>query len=121
MRILADLHISPRTVEFLRSLGHDAVRVNEILPATVPDQDIVDLARSEGRTILTQDLDFSAIIALSGRSAPSLICLRLSSSRVEHVNHVLEQALPHLERDVENGVIATVTDASLRRRPLPLQ
>ena len=41
MRILADLHISPRTVEFLRSLGHEAVRVNEILPVTAADEVIV--------------------------------------------------------------------------------
>ena len=47
MRILADLHISPSTVEFLRSLGHEAVRVNEILPATVPDQRIVEAAIPE--------------------------------------------------------------------------
>lgn len=121
MRILADLHISPSTVEFLKSLSHDAVRVSEILPATAPDQLIVDVARSEGRTILTQDLDFSAIVALSGRSDPSLICLRLASSRIEHVNHLLEEALPNLERDVKEGMIVTVTDASLRRRHLPLQ
>lgn len=121
MRILADLRISPRTVEFLRSLGHEVVRVNEILPATAADKVIIDLAQSEGRTILTQDLDFSAIIALSGKRTPSLICLRLASSRIEHVNHMLEKALPHLERDVKEGVIATVTDDSLRRRRLPLQ
>lgn len=64
MRILADLHISPHTVDFLRSLGHETVRVNEVLPVTSPDEVIVDLAQSEGRTILTQDLDFSAIVAL---------------------------------------------------------
>jgi len=121
MRILADLHISPSTVEFLRSLGHDVARVNEVLPATAPDQQIVEVARAEGQTILTQDLDFSAIIALSGRNAPSLICLRLASSRIEHVNHLLEEALPHLDRDVEEGVIVTITDTSLRRRRLPLQ
>ena len=41
MRLLADLHISPRTVQFLRQLGHDVIRVNEILPATAPDPAIV--------------------------------------------------------------------------------
>jgi len=34
MRLLADLHISPRTVQFLQRLGHEVIRVNEILPAT---------------------------------------------------------------------------------------
>jgi hypothetical protein len=34
MRILADVHISPRTVQRLRDLGHDVVRVGESLPTT---------------------------------------------------------------------------------------
>jgi len=72
MRILADLHISPRTVNFLRQLGHDVVRVSEIMPATSSDAAIVDRASSENRIILTQDLDFSDIIALANRTSPSL-------------------------------------------------
>ena len=38
MRLLADLHISPHTIEFLRSLGHEVVRVSEILPTTASDE-----------------------------------------------------------------------------------
>ena len=83
MRLLADLHISPRTIAFLRSLGHDAIRADALLPANAPDLELVEAALKEGRTVLTQDLDFSAIIALTGRRAPSIITLRLFSSRVE--------------------------------------
>lgn len=65
MKLLADIHISPDTVRFLRDAGHDAVRVNEVLPPTSSDRGIVAYARAEGRIVLTQDLDFSAIVALS--------------------------------------------------------
>ena len=41
MKLLADLHISPRTVVFLRSLGHEVVRVDAILPKTASDEEIV--------------------------------------------------------------------------------
>ena len=94
MRLLADLHISPSTVAFLRTLGHDVVRVDAILPNTASDEEIVVAARAAGRSILTQDLDFSAIIALSGAHSPSLVSLRLGSSRVTHVNEVLARVLP---------------------------
>ncbi len=120
MRLLADLHISPRTVEFLRSLGHDVVRVDEILPPTAADKVIVARAIEEGRTVLTQDLDFSAIVALAGKNVPSLISLRLSSSRVEHVNEVLQEVLPAVERDIGEGAIVAVEDARIRSRPLPI-
>ena len=41
MRLLADLHISPQTVAFLKSLGHDVVRVNDILPVNAADELII--------------------------------------------------------------------------------
>jgi predicted nuclease of predicted toxin-antitoxin system len=78
MKLLADLHISPRTVAFLRTLGHEVVRVDAILPKTASDEEIVAAARDSGCSVLTQDLDFSAIVALSGARTPSLITLRLA-------------------------------------------
>jgi predicted nuclease of predicted toxin-antitoxin system len=107
-------------VEFLRQLGHDVIRINEILPATAPDPAIVARAVGDGRTILTQDLDFSALIVLTRKAAPSLISLRLSSSRIEHVNTVLHRILPELEEEVQRGVLVTVEDHRIRRRRLPL-
>ena len=44
MRLLADLHISPLTVAFLRSLGHDVVRVGDILPTNASDGLIIEQA-----------------------------------------------------------------------------
>lgn len=120
MRLLADMHISPRTVEFLRSLGHDVVRVDEVLPTTASDEAIIARAAEESRAVLTQDLDFSAAIALAGMSAPSLISVRLYSSRIEYVNAILQKVLPVLEQDVVAGMIITVEDHRLRRRRLPV-
>jgi hypothetical protein len=38
MRLLADMNISPLTVERLRGRGFDIVRLTEILPANTPDR-----------------------------------------------------------------------------------
>lgn len=120
MRLIADLHIAPRTVEFLKHLGHDVLRVPDVLPATAPDHEIVVYAAQDRRAILTQDLDFPAEIAVSGRTSPSVILLRLSSSRVDSVNNVLKDILPDLEQDVQDGALITVEDHRVRRRRLPL-
>ena len=120
MRLLADLQIAPRTVEYLKSLGHDVVRVSQVLPPTSPDHEIIAYAVSDRRAILTQDLDFSAEIAVSGQAHPSLVLLRLSSSRIEAVNAVLSDVLPTLEQEVSVGAIITVEDHRVRRRKLPL-
>jgi len=120
MRLLADLHIAPRTVEFLRTLGHDVCRVTDLLPANASDKEIVERAEQEHCTILTQDLDFSSIIALSGRRTPSLLSLRLNSSKVELVNVVLQRMLPVLASDLEQGALVTIEDQRIRMRRLPL-
>lgn len=120
MKILADMHISPVTVQFLRDLGHDVVRVNEILPADTSDNTIVETAIKSERVILTQDLDFSEIIAFSGNAYPSLISLRLSSSRIEYVNLILKSALSRIKKHVKEGSIISVEDKRIRIRKLPV-
>ncbi|MBI3058246.1 MAG: hypothetical protein HYY81_02890 [Deltaproteobacteria bacterium] len=70
--------------------------------------------------MVTKLLDLSATVALAGKSVPSLISLRLSSSRVEYVNTVLQKVLPGLEQDVLAGMMIAVEDQRIRRRPLPV-
>lgn len=120
MRLLADLHISPRTVQFLRELGRDILRVSDVLLPTASDHLILAKAAEQERVVLTQDLDFSHRIALSGNASPSLITLRLSSARVEYVNAMLQRTLPELEDEIRTGLMVTVEDHRIRRRRLPL-
>jgi predicted nuclease of predicted toxin-antitoxin system len=120
MRILADAHISPASVDFLRSLGHDMKRVGNVLSAEATDLEIVEYAAREDRVILTQDLDFSAIIALSGRTAPSVISMRLESARIETVNEILAVQLARLEAEVSRGILVTVEEDRIRIRSLPI-
>ena len=70
--------------------------------------------------MLTQDLDFSAIVALSGARTPSIISLRLGSARVEVVNQRLEAVLSIIEADVRAGAIVTVEENTVRTRMLPV-
>jgi predicted nuclease of predicted toxin-antitoxin system len=120
MRLLADMHVSPRTVAHLRGAGHDAIRVNEVLPANAKDEEIVAYALAQDRVILTQDLDFSRIVAASGLLRPSVISVRLASSRVEHVNDVLDRTLHAISPFTDEGAIVTVEDSRVRRRMLPV-
>lgn len=66
MKFLGDIPIGRATIEHLAAHGHDAVHVSALLPSTVTDLEIVVAAIREGRTILCFDLDFSAIVAVSG-------------------------------------------------------
>ena len=47
MRFLADAGISPKTVDFLRGTGHDAVHVRELGMQRAPDWFLVEMAQAE--------------------------------------------------------------------------
>lgn len=58
VRLLANMSISPQAVKVLQGEGWDVVRVSDLVPVNTSDADVLELARSENRVVLTQDLDF---------------------------------------------------------------
>jgi predicted nuclease of predicted toxin-antitoxin system len=119
-RLLADLNVSPLTVAVLRQHGWDVVRSSDLLPATAPDPEILALAGDQDRVLLTQDLDFSVLLALSGRERPSLITLRLSDSAPDVVTQRLIELELSLERALATSCAVTVEDEKIRIRKLPI-
>jgi len=76
MKFLADMGISPKTCAFLRGLGHNAVHLHQKELYRLPDPAILEKARLEKRILLTHDLDFGELIAISGVDLPSVIIFR---------------------------------------------
>src|SRR5712691_2497701 len=64
MRFLADAGVSPKTVEFLRQLGHEAVHVRALGLQRATDPELVARAREDSSVVLTFDLDFGDVLAL---------------------------------------------------------
>ncbi|MEA5488054.1 MULTISPECIES: DUF5615 family PIN-like protein [Pseudanabaena] len=121
IRLLADVHISPKTVGDLQKQGYEIVRSSEFLPANAPDINILEFARTENWVVLTQDLDFSMLVALSRYSQPSLITLRLSSAKPDIVTKKLLDVLPQIEEALQEGSAITIQDDSIRIRKLPVR
>lgn len=121
LRFLAHMNISPKTVEALRQHGWDIVRISQFLPVNASDQEVLEFARREERTVITQDLDFSALLALGGYDRPSLITLRLSVSDPETVTRRLLAVLPQIEGALRQGAAVTVEDVAVRLRRLPVR
>ncbi len=117
---LADLNLSPISVKLLRQAGWDVIRSSERLPANASDEEILALARRERRTILTQDLDFSAMLALRGLDQPNLITLRLANPDPEEVVRKLLEASTLLGRVLSHPCAVTIEDRGVRVRTLPI-
>lgn len=121
VRFVADMNISPLTVEVLASGGIDVVRVSDLLPVNASDEDILHWARQQRRVVITQDMDFSALLALGGHDQPSLVTLRLLNTDPEAVTERLRTVLPQIENALLHGCAVTVEDHAVRVRQLPIR
>jgi predicted nuclease of predicted toxin-antitoxin system len=111
MKLLADVHISPRTVTFLRGLGHDVVRVGS---------DYLRSTASECRYRRCGDRRLLRDRGTLRSTRPSVVLLRLVTAKIETVNDVLERALPMIEIDLAVGALVTVEEHQVRIRRLPI-
>ena len=86
----------------------------------LPDDKIIEKARRERRVLLTVDLDFSYLLAVSGATLPSVILFRLGNESYEIINQRLASVLNRFEKDLAAGAIISVSDCDFRVRQLPI-
>jgi predicted nuclease of predicted toxin-antitoxin system len=120
MKFLADMGISPRTVAWLRQQGYDAAHLSEQGLERLSDEAILTKARNEGRIVLTLDLDFSYLLAISQAQIPSVVLFRLGDTSYLEVTDRLNAVLKQCAPDLEAGAIISVRDNAIRVRKLPI-
>lgn len=120
MNFLADMGISLRTVSWLRSAGYDVVHLRQQGLQKLPDHEILIKACAEERIILTVDLDFAQLLAVSGDSLPSVILFRLGNENYHLINQCLTEILSQCQEDLEAGAIISVNNETFRVRRLPI-
>ena len=120
IRFLLDMGLAQSTGEFLRSRGHDVVHLREQGLERLPDDQIVAKAQEEKRAIVTHDLDFGRIVALSGSTVPSIVTLRLTNMTPAQVNTALKAVLSDATESLDRGALVTITDRGIRVRTLPI-
>ena len=73
MRLVVDMNLSPRWVGWLREAGFDAEHWSTIGDATATDAVVMRAAHDRVAVVITNDLDFGAMLASSGTEGPSVI------------------------------------------------
>ena len=112
--------ISPESVRYLRDRGFDAVHLHELGLDRLSDADVVDKAQREDYVILTHDLGFGELLALSGASLPTVVIFRLRSMRPSNLNRYLEILVNEHGRALTEGAILSVGEQRIRVRKLPV-
>ena len=102
--------ISPRTVNFLRSLGNQVLRLSEIGLEKASDREVIEHASKHGQTVLTFDLDYPALLALRLTNRASAIVFRTANAGPAWINARLLQSIPAMEEALAEGAIVIVED-----------
>jgi predicted nuclease of predicted toxin-antitoxin system len=100
MKLLIDMNLSPRWVDFLAGAGIDALHWSTVGAMNAPDVQIMAYARTHSCVVLTHDLDFSAILAATPGQEPSVIQLRADDSSPESIGRQVLIALRQVQAEL---------------------
>jgi predicted nuclease of predicted toxin-antitoxin system len=120
MRFLVDMPLSPALARWLVDEGHDAVHAFDLGLASAEDSAIIDRARRDQRTIVTADLDYPRLLALSAAAEPSLILFRGGDWSEQAVTDRLREVLATVATEGLDRCILVIDRGRVRRRSLPV-
>ncbi|MEM6647402.1 MAG: DUF5615 family PIN-like protein [Bacteroidota bacterium] len=114
MRLLADENFPKQAVEALRREGHDVRWVRTSAPG-ISDYEVLDIARREGRLLLTFDKDFGALTFQAGERSFGVVLFRLTPT--PDLGDTVVRLLK--ANDSWLNHFSVVDERRIRSRPLP--
>jgi predicted nuclease of predicted toxin-antitoxin system len=121
MRLLVDMNLSPKWVALFRDSGWEAVHWSAVGQATARDSQIMAYAAANNHVVVTHDLDFSAILAVTHGKKPSVVQIRCEDLSADVIGRQIVAALRHVEIELEAGALLTIEADRTRLRLLPIQ
>jgi predicted nuclease of predicted toxin-antitoxin system len=122
MRFLVDNALSPRFAHQLVLSGHDAVHVRDLGMAAADDSEVLELALSDDRILVSADTDFGKLLASRQLTKPSFILFRGDAERRPELQaQLLNQILPDFEGALREGAVLSITRDRIRAHTLPIR
>jgi predicted nuclease of predicted toxin-antitoxin system len=121
VKLLVDMNLSPSWAERLARYGFEAVHWSTIGAATAPDVEILTWANEHHSVVITNDLDFSAILAAIAGATPSVVQIRTQDLLSDGAVSIVASALEAHREDVERGALLSIDEGGTRVRMLPLK
>jgi predicted nuclease of predicted toxin-antitoxin system len=114
------MNLSPRWVATLSVAGIEALHWSTLGNPRSADEEIMAFARQHNYVVLTHDLDFSAILAVTQGSKPSVVQIRADKVSPEAIGLQVVTALRQMAKELDSGALLTIEPTRLRVRVLPL-
>jgi predicted nuclease of predicted toxin-antitoxin system len=109
MKLLLDQGLARGAVQELARLGFDAVHASDIGMASATDEELLERARTERKTLITLDADFHALLALSNAASPSTVRVRIEGLRGEELATVIQRVVTSCGADLRAGAMVGAT------------
>jgi len=120
MKILIDMNLPPKLADLFAKKGIEAAHWHIIGAPDAEDSEIMAYARDNDYIVLTYDLDFTAILAVTHNIKPSVVQIRTQGFHTEQAAELIAAALLHSAEELEKGAILTIDTKKARLRLLPL-
>jgi predicted nuclease of predicted toxin-antitoxin system len=121
MKFLLDMPVSFLLLDVLLAHGHEGVHAHQIGKDRAPDDELLDIARRESRVIITADLDFPRLMALSLAEGPGLILFRGGNYSDREMCDLLARVLRKVPSETLEGSICVVDRKRIRVTRLPFE
>ncbi|MEK6886892.1 MAG: DUF5615 family PIN-like protein [Nanoarchaeota archaeon] len=118
MKFLTDENVAKSVVSKLRYLGFDVKDIKEERMQGTPDSEIISVASSEDRIVITHDKDFENIALLLKHKHKGVIVLRLRNQNPRNVEKVLGELLNSKIKDKLPGNMVIVTELQITIREM---
>jgi predicted nuclease of predicted toxin-antitoxin system len=119
MKLLVDMNLSPRWIPFLCEAGWDATHWSAVGTADASDSEIMAFAATNDYVVLTNDLDFAAILASSHERKPSVVQIRAEDLAPSTIGAQIIAALRRTHEELQAGALLTIEADRTRIRVLP--
>lgn len=120
MKALLDMPVSPSLVGIPEAHGHTGYHASDLGMAAAPDSDLLTRAREAGWIIITADLDFPRLLALSAAAGPGIILFRGGTYSDSEMRGLLERVLLTVAPEILESSICVVDKQRIRLTTLPL-
>jgi predicted nuclease of predicted toxin-antitoxin system len=121
LKLLVDMNLSSKLADRLCESGYDCRHWKEVGNPQAPDTELFDWARRNGAVVITRDIGFGNILAITNFDTPSVMLIRSRDSFSVLVFPMVIQALKQTEEQLRQGALVVVTENRLRIRMLPFK
>lgn len=119
-KVVVDMNLTPDWVPYLVAAGFEAVHWRNLGAVDAVDSVIMDWARTNGFVVLTQDLDFGTLLALTNAESPSVILLRTDDVLPDYIGQTVLDVLMNHADELTGGALLRLDATNARVRLLPL-